>query len=324
MSTARYLVTGGAGFIGSRLADALVSAGERVRVLDNLSTGSWRNLAPRLGDPRLECLEGDVRDAAAVARAAAGVEVVFHLAAIGSVPWSIDDPVGANAHNVSGTVTVLDVARRSGARRVIFASSAAVYGECAVLPAHEGLAPAPLSPYAASKLASEHYARVFHLCYAVETLSLRYFNIFGPGQSPDGPYAAGIPRFVHAAVGGRPITVFGDGEQTRDFCYVANAVAANLAAAQASRPLRGEVVNIGSGERVSVNRVLGELGRVLGAPPAVRHEGPRAGDIRHSVADIGRARELLGYEPAVSWQQGLGPTVEFLRGWSREIRHEGA
>lgn len=319
MSKARYLVTGGAGFIGSNITAALVAAGERVRVLDNLATGRWENLDGIDEQSHIERIEGDIRDAAAVAKAMEGVEVVFHEAALGSVPRSVDTPIESDSVNTGGTVTVLDVARRSGVRRLVFAASSSAYGETEVLPKHEGLEPMPLSPYAVTKLACEHYLKVFASIYGIETLNLRYFNVFGPNQSPDGAYAAAIPRFVDAALAGRPVPIHGDGEQTRDFCYVDNAVRANLLGAACSKKLTGQVVNVAGGRRIGLNELVREIGRVLGREVAVSHGPPRAGDVRHSLADIGRARELLGYEPIYTWEEGLGPTIEYLR----RLRDEG-
>jgi len=312
MSTPRYLITGGAGFIGSNIVAALVAAGERVRVLDNLATGMWENLDGISSSSAVERIEGDIRDPEAVAKAAAGVEVVFHEAALGSVPRSVEDPVTSDAVNVGGTVTVLDVARRVGVRRVVFAASSSAYGETPVLPKREDMSPMPLSPYAVTKLACESYCRVFSSIYGLETMCLRYFNVFGPHQTPEGPYAAAIPRFVDAALAGRPIRIFGDGEQTRDFCFVDNAVRANLLAATSPRKLAGEVVNIAGGRCVSLNALCVEIGRVLGRTPAVEHGPPRPGDVRHSLADVSLARELLGYEPSVRWEDGIAPTVAYL------------
>jgi len=307
---ARYLVTGGAGFVGSNIVAALVAAGERVRALDNLATGRWENLDGVGGD--VERIEGDIRDPAVVAKAMQGVEVVFHEAALGSVPRSVADPIESSSVNVGGTVTVLDVARRSGVRRVIFAASSSAYGETEVLPKHEELVPMPLSPYAISKLACEGYVKVFAALYGIETLSLRYFNVFGPGQSPDGAYAAAIPRFVDAALAGRAVPIYGDGGQTRDFCYVDNAVRANLLAAASPRKLQGEIVNVAGGRHIGLNDLVARLGELLGRPVRVEHLEPRAGDIRHSLADVSRAKELLGYEPSIPWEDGLAPTVAYL------------
>lgn len=309
----RFLVTGGAGFIGSNITAALTAAGERVRVLDNLATGRWEHLDGIPAQSLIERITGDIRDAEAVAAAAEGVEVIFHEAALGSVPRSVERPIESDAVNVNGTVTVLDVARRQGVRRVVFAASSSAYGETPELPKHEGMSPMPLSPYAVTKLACEHYLKVFAGIYGLETVNLRYFNVFGPNQTPDGAYAAAIPRFVDAALSGRAIPIFGDGEQTRDFCYVDNAVLANLLAATAPRRFAGEVMNIAGGRRIALNALVREISRVLGRELDVDHQAPRAGDIRHSLADISRAKELIGYEPRVRWEDGIGPTVAYLK-----------
>jgi len=310
----RYLVTGGAGFIGSNLVGALTARGHAVRVLDNLSSGRWGLMQRAVAKPELvEATTGDIRDRDAVARAMAGIEVVFHLAAIGSVPKSVEEPVETDQVNVGGTVVVLDQARRSGVKRVVFAASSAAYGDTPLLPKREDMAPAPLSPYAVSKLSGERYLKVFADLYGLETVSLRYFNVFGPNQLPEGPYAAAIPRFVEAALRRAAITIYGDGEQTRDFCFVANAVRANLLAAESTRRLSGEVVNIAGGRRISLNDLVREIGATLGRSLDVHYAPSRAGDVRHSLADISRARELLGYEPEVRWEEGIAPTIAFMQ-----------
>lgn len=314
---ARYLVTGGAGFIGSNLVRALAQAGERVRVVDDLSTGYWENLGELRGDSRVECITADIRDAAAMAAACRGVEVVFHEAALGSVPRSIETPVSSDSVNTNGTVTVLDAARHAGVRRVLLAASSAAYGDTPTLPKHEAMPTSPLSPYAVTKVAGELYMKVFASLYGIETLSLRYFNVFGPNQRPDGAYAAAIPRFVWAALHDEELTIYGDGEQTRDFCFVDNAVSANLLGASSPKKLTGEIVNIAGSRRVSLNALIVELGKVLGGPPKSRNDPPRAGDVRHSLADVELARELIGYEPKVRWEDGLPSTVDYLRGLSR-------
>jgi UDP-glucose 4-epimerase len=313
MAKIRYLVTGGAGFIGSNLVAALTAAGEHVRVLDNLATGCWAHLEGIEQQSLIERMEGDIRDGAAVARAMDGVEVVFHQAALGSVPRSVERPIESDAVNAGGTVTVLDVARHKGVRRVVFAASSSAYGETPILPKREDMAPMPMSPYAVTKLACEEYMKVFAAIYGLETVNLRYFNVFGPNQTPDGAYAAAIPRFVDAALGGRPITIFGDGEQTRDFCYIDNTVRANLLAAASPKKLAGEVVNIAGGRRIGLNELCREIARVLGHEVAVEHVAPRPGDIRHSLADIQAARALLGYEPLIRWEDGLAPTIAYMR-----------
>jgi len=314
MGKVRFLVTGGAGFIGSNIVAALARSGEHVRAYDDLSTGRWallERLLPSQG--QVETITADIRDTAALSRAMEGVEVVFHQAADGSVPRSVDEPLRVDGVNIHGTVSVLEHARRAGVRRVLFAASSAAYGDDPRLPKREDMEPMPLSPYAVSKVAGELYLRVFASLYGVETLSLRYFNVFGPNQLPEGPYAAAIPRFTMAALTGRPATIYGDGEQTRDFCHIANVVQANLAAASSSRAFRGEVINIAGGQVTTLNGVIAALSRLLGHPVAASHEAPRAGDIRHSYADISLASELLGYHPSVRWEEGLPSTIEFLR-----------
>jgi UDP-glucose 4-epimerase len=310
----KYLVTGAAGFIGSNLVAALAGRGEPVRAYDNLATGHW-GLVKRLASNAslIEPITADVRDGVAMARAMEGVEVVFHQAALGSVPRSVENPAETDEVNVHGTVVVLDSARRAGVRRIIFAASSAAYGDTPTLPKHEDMAPGPLSPYAVSKLSGEQYLRVFASLYGMETLSLRYFNVFGPNQLPEGPYAAAVPRFVRAALAREPINIFGDGEQTRDFCFIANVVSANLLAAASPRKLAGEVLNIAGGRRISLNDLVKEIGRVLGRPLDVRYLDPRPGDVKHSLADIGRAKDLIGYEPTVTWENGIPPTIEFLQ-----------
>jgi nucleoside-diphosphate-sugar epimerase len=313
VSKVRYLVTGGAGFIGSNIVAALVASGERVRVLDNLATGYWENLDGIEKQSQIERITGDIRDAATIAKACEGIEVVFHEGALGSVPKSIENPIDSDSANVHGTVNVLFAAKEAKVRRVLFAASSSAYGETEELPKRESMSPMPLSPYAVTKLTCEHYMKVFAGIYGIETLSLRYFNVFGPGQTPDGAYAAAIPRFVDRAISDRPIEIYGDGEQTRDFCFVKNTVEANLLASQTPKKLSGEVVNIAGGRRIALNSLVKEIGRVLGRDVAVVHAPPRAGDIRHSLGDITRAGELFGYDPKVKWEEGIAPTIEFLK-----------
>jgi UDP-glucose 4-epimerase len=300
------LVTGGAGFIGSHLAADLVAHAAAVRVFDNFATGKRENLTEIHNN--LEIITGDLRDEATVRRAVAGAEVVFHHAAEISVPRSIADPRGTYEVNVAGTLNVLLAARDAGCRRVVFASSSAVYGDAPAQPKHEAMLPAPLSPYASSKLAGEELCTVFARAYEVETVALRYFSVFGPRQDPRSPYAAVIPRFVDALLRGEPPTMYGDGEQTRDFIYVANVVEANLRAAE-DPAVAGGVFNVASGSEVSLNEVLATLSHLLGVSIAPVHEPDRAGDIRHSVADISAARDRLGYEVAVPFDAGLALTV---------------
>lgn len=312
MAQAKYLVTGAAGFIGSNLVAALVQKGEHVRAYDNLSTGFWENLDGIREQSKVERIEADIRDGEALAKACQGVEVVFHQGALGSVPRSVETPVESDAVNTGGTVNVLNAARHAKVRRVIFAASSSAYGETPTLPKQEDMAPMPLSPYAVTKLACEQYLKVFAGIYGLETLSLRYFNVFGPGQTPVGAYAAAIPRFVDAALNERPIQIYGDGGQTRDFCFIKNTVTANLLAGSTSNKLEGQVVNIAGGRRIGLNELVQNIQKVLGRDVKVDHTDPRPGDIRHSLADISRANELLGYEPSVKWEDGIAPTIEYL------------
>ncbi len=303
---ALHLVTGGAGFIGSSIAEALLATGERVRIIDDFSSGRRENLARLPG--RFELIEGTITDPQTVARAVHGVEVVFHEAAIPSVARSVADPQATMLAGVQGTTVLLDVAQRAGVRRVIFAASSAAYGDTPTLPKMETMEPRPLSPYAASKLAGEQLMRIFAELHGIETISLRYFNVFGPWQDPNSDYAAVIPKFITAAIRGERPIIFGDGEQTRDFCYVENAVRANLLAAAASRRLRGEVVNIACGERTSLNQLVRCVGELAGRRLDPDHRAPRPGDVRDSLADVTAARELLRYEPAVDLREGLKRT----------------
>lgn len=308
--TARYLITGGAGFIGSHLALALLDRGESVRVLDNLATGREQNLDLLRG--RAEVVTGDVRDLDTVRAATKGVEVVFHQAALASVPRSIADPLGSLAANVTGTQHVLLAARDAGVRRVVYASSSSVYGDTPVLPKREDMTPNPLSPYAVQKLAAELLCGVFTRVYQLETVALRYFNVFGPRQDPASQYAAVIPRFLTALARGQRPTVFGDGGQTRDFTYIANVVQANILAAEAPDAV-GRAMNIGCGERISLNQTLQMAAALLGVSVDANYVDPRPGDVRDSLADISLAKRLLGYEPAVNFSQGLALTVQELR-----------
>ena len=306
MST--YLITGGAGFIGSNLAQELVRRGETVRVLDNFATGRRENLAGL----ELALLEGDILDPAVLRRACAGVDYVLHQAALRSVVRSVDDPAATNAVNVTGTLNVLLAAREAGVKRVVFASSSSVYGAAPGLPRRESDRPLPLSPYAAAKLAGEAYCAAFTHVYGLETVSLRYFNVFGPRQDPGSAYAAVIPLFVAALRAGRPPVIFGDGETSRDFCYVSNVVEANLLAAHASGGA-GEAVNVACGERYTLNQLVALLNEILGTDMAPQYQPERVGDMRHSLADLTAARELLGYAPRVLFREGLERAVEWYR-----------
>lgn len=306
-----HLVTGGAGFIGSSIAAALLAQGEVVRILDDFSSGRRQNLESLRG--RVDVIEGSIVDAPTVDRCMEGVEVVFHEAAIPSVPRSIASPRPSVLVNVVGTTTVLDSARNAGVRRVIYAASSSAYGDTAVLPKVETMTPHPLSPYAVSKLTGEQLMRVFASLYPIETLSLRYFNVFGPRQDPASQYAAVIPKFVTAALDHQKPPVFGDGEQTRDFCFIDNVVSANLLAASSANKLAGQTVNIACGERISLNTLLGLISEEVGQPVVADYKPSRPGDVRDSLADITAARQLLGYEPHVKVREGLKRTVADFR-----------
>jgi UDP-glucose 4-epimerase len=301
-----YLVTGGAGFIGSSIAETLLAKGERVRILDDFSTGRRSNVEGLKGN--VELVEGSIVDAEVVARAMKDVEVVFHQAAIPSVARSVEDPKASMLANVQGTTVVLDMARHAKVRRLIFAASSSAYGDTPTLPKIESMTPAPLSPYAVSKLTGEHLLQVFAALYGIETLSLRYFNVFGPRQDPNSQYAAVIPNFIKAALAKTRPTVFGDGEQTRDFCYIENTVGANLLAAETKNKLKGQVVNIACGERISLNTLLKHIGDEAGFKLEAIYEPTRKGDVRDSLASIDAARELIGYDPKVKVGEGLKKT----------------
>jgi nucleoside-diphosphate-sugar epimerase len=312
MTTARYLVTGSAGFIGSHVAETLLRQGAVVRVFDNLATGRQRNIeALKKLQGELEIISGDLRDRDAVREAVAGVEVVFHQAALASVPRSIADPVTSLEININGTQNVLLAARDAGVRRVVYASSSSVYGNTPTLPKHEEMPPAPMSPYGVQKLTGELLCSVFTRIYQLETVVLRYFNVFGPRQDPTSEYAAVIPRFLTALLERRRPIVFGDGEQTRDFTYIENVVQANLLAAT-SRDAVGTAINIGCGERISLNSVLRLAGELLGIAVEADYREPRPGDVRDSLADISKARQLLGYDPKISFRTGLERTLDAL------------
>jgi nucleoside-diphosphate-sugar epimerase len=309
-----FVVTGGAGFIGSHLVERLLRdhSGARVRILDDFSTGSMANLPFAAGaGERLEIVRGDIRDLATVERVAGGAGVIFHQAAMRSVPRSVADPLGANASNVTGTLHVLEAARRTGCKRVVYASSSSVYGDRPDLPKREDQPPAPISPYAVSKAAGEQYAAVWHRLYGVETVGLRYFNVFGPRQDPASEYAAVIPRFILWGLRGTPLEIHGDGHQSRDFTYIDNVVDANCRAAEA--PDAAGVFNVGCGDRVSLLDIVTRLEALLGHAVERRHTPVRAGDVLHTLADIERAGKLLGYTPLVSFDEGLRRTFDHFR-----------
>lgn len=307
----RYLVTGGAGFIGSNLVRHLLAKGEQVRILDNFATGRRENVAELARD--IECVEGDLRNDADVQRAMVGVHYVLHLGALGSVSRSVLDPMTTHEVNSTGTLRVLIAAREAGVERFVFSSSSSVYGNTPVLPKQEDMTPTPLSPYALSKLTGEHYVRLFHSLYGLATFSLRYFNVFGPRQNPKSQYAAVIPLFVDALQAGRAPVIFGDGEQTRDFTFVDDVIAANLACCRAPAEAAGGVYNVAWGNRISVNELARRIGALLGRdiPPA--YQPARAGDVRDSQADATRAHRLLNWQPRVPFDEGLRRTVEWFR-----------
>jgi nucleoside-diphosphate-sugar epimerase len=303
----QLLVSGGAGFIGSHLVRGLLAGGHEVVVLDNFFTGRRENLDEVACD--VELIDGDIRDLERTRRATRACEAVFHLAAVPSVPRSIADPITTHETNATGTLNVLIAARDAGAQRVVFASSSSIYGATKELPKRESRAALPISPYAVSKLAGESYCRSFFEVFGLETVALRYFNVFGPRQDPGSQYAAVVPRFIRAFLNGEAPTIFGDGEQSRDFTYVGNVVEANLAAL--ARPgISGRVYNIACGERTTLNELATILRQETGAAAAAVHGPPRAGEVRHSLADISLARRELGYEPAISLTEGLRRTIE--------------
>jgi len=307
----RALVTGGGGFIGSHLAEALLKKGHEVRVLDNFSTGKRENLTFGNHTSSLEIVDGDIRDLALCQKVMEGVDFVFHQAALPSVQRSVEDPLGSHSVNVGGTLNVLLAARDAKVKRVMYASSSSIYGDTPTLPKREDMSPTPLSPYALQKYTGEQYCRLFSQLYGLETVSLRYFNIFGPRQDPNSVYSAVIPRFIDALLHRRSPIVYGDGEQSRDFTYIDNVVQANVLAMSAER-LQGEVVNIACGQRISLNQLLGFLKQWIPSERPAVYEEARSGDVRHSLADISRAKERLRYEPAAGIEMGLKRTVEFF------------
>lgn len=307
-----YLVTGGAGFIGSHIAAALAASGARVRVLDDLSTGHAENLEEIGG--RVEFVRASLLDSDALTRALEGVELVFHEAAIPSVPRSVENPLETHRACAEATFALLVAAREAGVRRVVYAASSSAYGDQPTLPKVEDMTPQPLSPYAAAKLVGEYYCQVWSRTYGFETVSLRYFNVFGPRQDPGSQYSGVISRFIAALMSGERPVIYGDGEQSRDFTYISNVVEANLRAAETTRGI-GEVINVATGERATLNHLLDVLKELTGktdVEPEYREQ--RVGDVRHSLADITRARELLGYEPTIGLEEGLRKTIEW---WSQ-------
>ncbi|MBC7185488.1 MAG: SDR family oxidoreductase [Calditrichaeota bacterium] len=321
---AHYLVTGGGGFIGSHLVEELLRRGNRVRVLDNFATGKRENIAALLAalrdeQPqvdfagRLEVVEGDVRSYHIVREAVEGVDFVLHQAALPSVPRSVKDPITSNEVNVVGTLNILNAAKETGVRRIVYASSSSIYGDLETLPKTEDMLPKPLSPYAVSKLAGEKYCQVFTRLYGLETVCLRYFNVFGPRQDPASQYSAVIPKFIRLIAQGERPTVYGDGSQSRDFTYVGNVVQANLLACEAApEECSGEVFNIAYGRRVTINELVRVLNELLGRNVEPIYAEPRLGDVKHSLANIGKARQYLGYNPEIDFAEGLRRCVAFF------------
>jgi UDP-glucose 4-epimerase len=305
-----FLVTGGAGFIGSHIAEALVNRGDKVRVLDNLCTGHLSNLQ-HLQD-RIEFIEGDVVDPVAVAAAVKGVDCIFHEAALASVPRSVEMPLDTNAACVTGTLNVLDQARRAGVRRLVYAASSSAYGDQPTSSKRETDLPAPISPYGAAKLAAEYYCQAFTATYGFETVAIRYFNVFGPRQDPNSQYSAVIPLFITALLAGRRPTIYGDGGQSRDFTYVANVVHGNLLAADATG-VAGRTINIANGRSTSLLELISMLNQLLGTQVTPIHAAARVGDVRESLADITQARQRLGYEPQVGFEEGLRRSIDYYR-----------
>jgi len=305
------LVTGGAGFIGSNLVAALLDHGENVRVVDNFSTGKRENLESLLD--RIELIVGSITEEEICRHAVENMDFVFHEAALASVTRSVDDPVSTDWANVGATVRLLTAAKNARVRRVIYAASSSAYGDIEAPVKSETLSPRPMSPYAASKLAGEYYCQAFHAVYGLETIALRYFNVFGPNQDPSSPYSAVIPLFVTAALDGRKPTIFGNGRQSRDFTFVANVVHANVLACQAPAAAVGQVFNIACGRSIDLLTLLAEIGGIVGTKIEPVFAPPRPGDVRHSLADLGKARELLGYKPTVPFEEGLRRTIEWYR-----------
>jgi len=306
---ASYLVTGGAGFIGSHLAEELLRRGHRVRVADNLMTGKRTNLA---SIKAAEFLEGDLADLAFAAQAVAGMEYVLHQAAIPSVPRSVEDPVTSNRANITATMNTLWAAKGAGVRRLVYAASSSAYGNTPTLPKREDMPTNPLSPYALQKFVGEQYCRLFTNLYGFETVSIRYFNVFGPRQDPGSPYSGVISQFATALLAGRQPTIYGDGEQTRDFTYVANVVDGVLRACEASKA-NGEVINVATAGRISLNDLVRVMNRIIGSSVQPIYREPRAGDVRDSQADISKAKALLGYTPTVSLEEGLKLTLDWFQ-----------
>ncbi len=304
-----YLVTGGAGFIGSNIVEELLKRGEKVRVLDNFSTGKRDNIVPFLS--QIELVEGDVRSYHIVREAVEGVEFILHQAALPSVPRSVKDPLTSNEVNVVGTLNILNAAKDARVRRIVYASSSSIYGDLETLPKTEEMLPKPLSPYAVSKLAGEKYCQVFTRLYGLETVCLRYFNVFGPKQDPTSQYSAVIPKFIRAIKSDQSPVVYGDGEQSRDFTFVDNVVEANLLACQQGHEeLSGEVFNVACGKRISINLLISTINSLLNKQVKAEYAAPRQGDVKHSLANIGKAQQFLGYKVLVDFKEGMKRVIE--------------
>ena len=310
---AKYLITGVAGFIGSSIARALLAQGDEVRGIDNLSTGKRENIAEIAH--KIDFREADLADLDALHDACRGVDYIFHEAAIPSVPKSVLDPLGSNRANVDGTVHLLIAARDAKVKRVVYAASSSAYGDTPTLPKHEGMPPNPISPYAVAKLASEYYMTSFYRCYGLETVCLRYFNIFGPRQDPSSPYSGVLAKFITQMLAGEQPTIFGDGKQSRDFTYIDNTVSANLLAAKApAGEAAGKVFNVATGERYDLNQTFELLKKIIGFKGEVNYGPDRAGDVKHSLADLSHTQKALGYKPLVNFEEGLRRTVDWYRG----------
>jgi nucleoside-diphosphate-sugar epimerase len=309
---ATYLITGIAGFIGSSLARAVLAQGDKVRGIDNLSTGKRQNLTEILG--HIDFREADLLDFDAVQKACQGVDFIFHEAAIPSVPKSVLDPLGSNRANVDATVNLLVAARDAKVKRVVYAASSSAYGDTPTLPKHEDMKPSPISPYAVAKLASENYMTSFYRCYGLETVSLRYFNIFGPRQDPTSPYSGVLAKFITQMVAGESPTILGDGAQSRDFTYIDNVVSANLLACKApAADVAGSMFNVATGTRIDLNETFRVLKKIIGFKGEVKYGPEREGDVKHSLADLTHAKKNLGYKPLVNFEEGLKKTVDWYR-----------
>jgi len=307
-----YLITGGAGFIGSNIAIELIKENHSVRILDNLATARLENLDGY--HDNIEFVSGDLRDLSIVRKAVEGVEYILHQGALPSVARSIENPIASNETNITGTLNVLVAAKDAGVKRVVYASSSSVYGNTLKLPKREDMPANPISPYAISKYTGEQYCKVFMLIYGLETVALRYFNVFGPRQNPASQYAAVIPIFINAVLNGKPITIHGDGEQTRDFTYVENVIQANLLACHIE-DIAGKIFNIACGQRISINQLSQTIKTLMGAPNhPVIYTGARPGDVKHSLADISKAKSILGYEPKVKLEEGIEKTLVYMTG----------